>query len=431
MRRVLDPAVRLLDWAQLRQSTIADGAARLCRDQVQLQIDYLRNFAKEYGIGVKDIRLSLRLSRADAQPDSDGADARKKETADRELRVFEARQESELRSLERPEQLFDAGLESAKRALDNVAANTASAEELTRAVREITSIMHPRDRDQPLAQETRANSKLLPSPAGHEEAVRFSCCYPKSMPLGIWSTVLAYVYLPRAERFVKGDSTLRLGTRGYAASNAEARLSIARGAEIIAVPRLPGVLVNPPRASINWLEDWHRFEFRVMAEPMTGAQSAAGAISFYVGPVLVAEVGLSILLSESPETKPGKAIEPDTWGDGCAYQAIFVSYCHDDATIVDKLEQAYRALGIDFLRDSRILRSGVDWRQTLLQKIEDADIFQLCWSNRARLSRYVEEEWRHAASLGRPFFLRPVYWERPMPLPPDELAHIHFAYLDW
>jgi hypothetical protein len=39
--------------------------------------------------------------------------------------------------------------------------------------------------------------------------------------------------------------------------------TIARGAEIVVVPELPGCHFNPPRASFLWLEDWHRAEFRV------------------------------------------------------------------------------------------------------------------------------------------------------------------------
>jgi len=61
---------------------------------------------------------------------------------------------------------------------------------------------------------------------------------------------------------------------------------------------------------------------------------------------------------------------------------------------------------------------------------EKADIFQLCWSSAARTSPFVEREWRHALSKGRPGFIRPTYWEEPMPPPPPELAYIHFAHLE-
>ncbi len=99
--------------------------------------------------------------------------------------------------------------------------------------------------------------------------------------------------------------------------------------------------------------------------------------------------------------------------------------------MVNKLEKAYSALGMSYLRDIRILRSGQQWSTTLLKKIEEADIFQLCWSSKAKTSLNVEKEWRHAIDQKREHFIRPVYWEQPMPTPPVELESIHFAYLDW
>lgn len=66
----------------------------------------------------------------------------------------------------------------------------------------------------------------------------------------------------------------------------------------------------------------------------------------------------------------------------------------------------------------------------LLMMIERSDVFQLFWSENAARSEYVAREWRHALQLPRehPMFMRPVYWKRPMPSPPRELAGFHFAY---
>ena len=90
------------------------------------------------------------------------------------------------------------------------------------------------------------------------------------------------------------------------------------------------------------------------------------------------------------------------------YQAVFVSYARQDAGIVDQLERAYAALGFDYLRDVRVLRSGEKWNPALLRKIEEADIFQLCWSKAAKASANVEQEWRHAMRLNRTAFVTPA-----------------------
>ena len=107
-----------------------------------------------------------------------------------------------------------------------------------------------------------------------------------------------------------------------------------------------------------------------------------------------------------------------------------MSYSRQDAKIVEALEPAYKALGDTYLRDLHALRAGEDWKSALLRLIEQADIFQLCWSTRAKRSKQVRREWIHALKQSRPApYLRPTYWELPMPEPPAELSGLHFAYV--
>ena len=76
------------------------------------------------------------------------------------------------------------------------------------------------------------------------------------------------------------------------------------------------------------------------------------------------------------------------------------------------------------------LRAGEVWDQRLLEIMKQADVFQLFWSWNALSSPLVREEWRQALALNRPHFVRPVYWEEPLPeqagLPPVELRRLHF-----
>jgi hypothetical protein len=62
--------------------------------------------------------------------------------------------------------------------------------------------------------------------------------------------------------------------------------------------------------------------------------------------------------------------------------------------------------------------------------IDQATIFQLFWSETAAQSPYCQQEWEYALKLNRDnqYFIRPVYWMQPMPLPPTNLQHLHFAY---
>ena len=112
------------------------------------------------------------------------------------------------------------------------------------------------------------------------------------------------------------------------------------------------------------------------------------------------------------------------------YGAIFCSYSHRDTVIVERVERAYKALGLDYLRDVTTLKSGTHWSDELLELIDRADVFQLFWSSAAADSKYVRQEWEHALKheAAKPNFIRPVWWQTPLPSVPPELGHIHFAY---
>ena len=67
--------------------------------------------------------------------------------------------------------------------------------------------------------------------------------------------------------------------------------------------------------------------------------------------------------------------------------------------------------------------------------IYQANIFQLFWSRNSMRSENVRAEWEYALSLGRAHFIRPTYWETPLPqsqeegLPPEALRSLHFQHV--
>jgi hypothetical protein len=202
-----------------------------------------------------------------------------------------------------------------------------------------------------------------------------------------------------------------------------ARQVIQEGELVTATPTISGFQFNPPSLSFAFFEDWHRFDFKLRAHAAPLNQSSNGLLTFTVAGVIVADIPLSIFVGESASsTEQTSAARP--------YQAIFCSYSHDDTHIVERVERAYKALGLDYLRDVMSLKSGSQWSDELLQLIEKADIFQLFWSESAAGSPYVQKEWEYALNLNRDHarFIRPVYWKQPMPPAPQPMGHIHFAY---
>jgi hypothetical protein len=200
-------------------------------------------------------------------------------------------------------------------------------------------------------------------------------------------------------------------------------------AEITVVASFDACEANPPYSRFDWYEDWHCVEFRLRTKGGLASDLVEGTIDYYLGALLIGQVPVKMLCVDSQ----GEISEAELVRHSSAdpYQVVFVSYSHADADIVDDLEMAYQALGLKYCRDLYSLRSGEQWSPALLKLIEQADIFQLCWSTSAQTSKWVEHEWRHALSLDRSHFIRPVYWEIPLPAPPTELAGIHFAFLPW
>jgi len=275
----------------------------------------------------------------------------------------------------------------------------------------------------------RSGEVVLPRAPAPATEVWFTTYTPAAVRPETWATLLAYAHLPDAAEAVERDRKSRIGGSPLR-SEAAAGQRIARGAEITVVPDVQGCRFKPPRQSFSWEEDWHRAEFRFQASFPAGAAEGrlAGWVSFYVGPVLVGETPIGFRVS--PTADPAEVERPSQPSTASPYQAIFVSYSHDDTDFVKQLERAYKVLGDSYLRDVETLRSGEKWNPALLKKIDEADIFQLYWSKAASISKCVQQEWQHALARGKPSFIRPLYWEQPMPPPPPELKDLHFAYYE-
>ena len=186
---------------------------------------------------------------------------------------------------------------------------------------------------------------------------------------------------------------------------------------------------NPGDAEFDWQEPVHQVIFRLLAGPDLVGSVMRGAVRVWCGPLLLGEVSLAIRVTAStPGTGPPAVTESVP-----RYRKIFPSYSRDDRAIVDAFAEVARALGDQYLQDVIVLRSGERWRARLPELIEEADIFQLFWSSNSMRSRYCREEWEHALALRRPLFVRPLYWEDPLPqdpargLPPDALRELEFV----
>ena len=290
----------------------------------------------------------------------------------------------------------------------------------------------------------KVTAELVP-PKRKLEEVRFTVYRPRTARPGVWYPMLAFMHLadrrpeaPAAEpdpiEQVHAEARRVLGDQvaAFRDASADGRRGLPRDGEITLVPDVLGVEFNPPRRTFSWVEDVHREEFRLRAGPSLDGQVARGRLVAYFGVIIVAEIDLSILIDSSVRTDNPR--EPTALATATAslYRRIFASYSHRDAEIVRQYEMYVGTLGDSYLRDVRQLRSGEDWDEGLLRLIDQADIFQLFWSRNSMRSQHVRREWEYAVSLNRTSFVRPTYWEVPLPesreegLPPEVLRKLHF-----
>lgn len=311
---------------------------------------------------------------------------------------------------------------------------------------ETMSLPKPEPEPVPPAEEPKPAPAPVPRGAQFDENVQFTVFRPRIVEPEWWYDLLAYAHLgekrpdaPPTELDpylrVTDDAKAYLGSafETFSSLRQDSLHVVPKYGEITFAPEVPGVEFNPPTRTFRWLESVHREDFRFRAESSQDGKTARGKLSVYLGAILLADVPIAIRVQSDSESLPGASILDEERAK--PYRKIFASYAHDDASIVEQFESYVKTFGDEYLRDCRSLRAGQVWNEELRRMIREADVFQLFWSSRSMMSKACREEWEYALSLGRPNFIRPTFWEQPMParkepsLPPKGLAELHFQFI--
>lgn len=283
-------------------------------------------------------------------------------------------------------------------------------------------------------------------PTKIDENVMFTVFRPKTIIPQKWTSMIAFAHLserppdapdePDPIKEVNRQAAQLLGSQisDYKQSSQDAGAAIPRAGEITFKPHVPGIEFNPPLRQFRWEESVHREEFKMRASADLDGQTANGWLRVYLGPLILAQVNLSIKV----DSKHSTAVEaPPASSHARPLRKVFASYSHKDRAVVERVEQsvADSHLGLDYLRDATRLRAGEVWNDSIKQMIAQADMFQLFWSTNSMYSNFVRREYEYALSLRIPSFVLPVYWEDPFPekpeenLPPEALRRLHFECL--
>lgn len=269
-----------------------------------------------------------------------------------------------------------------------------------------------------------------------ERGVTFTAYFPYKLTLEGWTTILFFAHLRNLLEQVHAEMRqLNLVYPHYELVSHETTQPVRQGQTFTVCPMMENVEFNPAYRSFRWEEPVHREEFRCRASSSVNGQ-LEGAIRVFMGPLLVADLPIHAILGRNTRS-PLRAAEVEYCGySGEPYRRIFPSYSHKDVWLVLYFQIALGALGDTYLQDVTSIRSGELWNERIKELITAADVFQLFWSWNSITSQFVRDEYCYGLGLQRRNFVRPVYWEKPMPrlpkqnLPPAELERLQFSFLD-
>jgi hypothetical protein len=268
-----------------------------------------------------------------------------------------------------------------------------------------------------------------------DDNVKFTAYRPAILVPGEWRRMMVFMHLDEAATLIEIETRARqiLGAEFDDYRDVvDSRFPMVRESEITLVPEASGIRFIPPRRSFSWASGVrvHEESFFMHAPFSLAGKLARGRISIFFGQLLLAEIPLSLRVAAAPAQLPPPK-EEETWAKGVAkrFRKVFASYSNLDVKVIEAMQRQSRAIGYEYLREVVKLRSIQKWNERLLAKVAEADVFQLFWSRNAAHSAHVEKEWRHAIALQREAFVRPAYWELPMPDAPEPLRRLHFYLL--
>jgi len=258
------------------------------------------------------------------------------------------------------------------------------------------------------------------------ERPALTAAYPEAVVPGAWYQMELFLYLRKYQDIVDREIQKLEQVQGSGYESVKAYLSntIPEGTKIRISVSSEDFDISLDEISINWFEPYYRYPFRIRLRRELGPEDEANInIQVSADDLLLGELIVSTGVTTGGVTPKLSAAQMQ-W-----YSEVFASYAHQDITVVQQYRQRYEALGVTLFVDESGLRGGVDWERALLHQIRGSDIFQLFWSSAASRSKYVKWEWQNALELvpiKGEAFIRPVFWDDPMPDAPKELSAIHF-----
>lgn len=281
------------------------------------------------------------------------------------------------------------------------------------------------------------------------DEVNFRMYSPPVAEINTRSSIHVYAFVTSTLKQVEEDiQRFQTDLGGVVPKPKEAKQTsmVERDTPITVIPESDELEFEPATLTKKWYGDWTRYDFDFRPPEGIVDETVFVRVSIQIEGIEIAHIKCAIEV-EQPTTKPSvssasmtltttnplakqKYISKTT----TPYQRIFISYSRRDTQVARSYKLAQTALGNDVFLDVDNLRSGENWQAGLAKAIDEADIFQLFWSEHSAESQYCRYEWEYALGHRCPdtqceAFVRPVYWTKPMPKVPEKLRELNFKFV--
>lgn len=278
--------------------------------------------------------------------------------------------------------------------------------------------------------------------AASAPATFFTAYYARESLSNARQGLYVYAHLQDALTQIENDvqqfiEQLRGNVPRPASAQQSSRLAV--GTALTIMPEADGLEFDPVAITRKWQPPYTRFDFHYRAPQQLVGEIVTGRIAVLVAGIEIAQIRFATKIEQGAQeiepaqipANPLAAAKLTHTEPSPTYDRIFISYSRKDNVVAENYRLAQIAAGNEVFMDTYSIRTGEDWRVALANAIDQADIFQLFWSENSANSENVRDEWDYAlqfrcAQDRCAEFIRPVFWDDPMPQPPAELSHLNF-----
>lgn len=148
-------------------------------------------------------------------------------------------------------------------------------------------------------------------------------------------------------------------------------------------------LLMSERKSLIWMGTFSKCAFRYFVPEDIDVEELYCEVNIIIRQVMIGEMAFTTQIVENPRN-----LAPEIFSH--KFNKIFISYAREDQQIANTLAFAYKVQDMDYFFDKETLKSGDVYDEQIMEYIDSADLFILCWSKHAAESEYVTKE-RHRA----------------------------------